>query len=275
MLYTNRNYPHPVLGIQDDYKNSVISVKLNIEAKFEFFEIRPIFYLKNDNIQNLIDIESAKYITQVYCRGTMYRDVIASPKTINDPILISSKKLNGPVVLDFFIVANKAVANFASNDFSPVFGTTNFRIAESDIIGYAGQATFHANKTYNELVGISSLINVTCSGKSKKPLNIDYSGDRISIILCKEDFDNYRLLKSNPQYWNLILSAIVLPALVEILHFIETEESDEFEGKYWYDYLFKLKEKHSNEKVIVIAQNIIDNPLTKTLEFEANEYDAI
>jgi hypothetical protein len=95
MLYTNRNYPHPVLGISDDYKSSAITVKLNIEAKFDFFEIRPIFSLKNDDIQVLLDIDNAKYITQVYCRGTMYRDVITSRKSINEPIIISSKKLNG------------------------------------------------------------------------------------------------------------------------------------------------------------------------------------
>lgn len=275
MLYTNRNYPHPVLGILDDYKSSIISVKMNIEAKMDFFEVRPIFYLQNVEIQDLLDLKKVQYITQIYCRGTMYREVIKSHKSINEPILISSKKLNGEVVLDFFIVANKEILNFYTQDFSDVFSKSKFNVENSDIIGYGGQAKFFANKTFSELVGISSLINVICNGKSKKPLNIDYSGERISIVLCKEDFNNYKLLKSNPQYWSLILSSIVFPALVEILHFIDTDDSEEFQGKYWYDYLLGLKEKHPGEKMIVVAQNIIDNPLSKNLEFEANEYETV
>lgn len=273
MLFTNRNYPHPVLGISDDYKNSIISMKLNIEAKMNFFEIRPIFFLQNNEIQNLIDSNKARYITQIYCRGTMYREVFSSNKSITESITISSKKLNGEVVLDFFIIADAEIIGFGSPDFSDVFDKVKFNISNSEIISYGGQAKFFANKTFSELVGISSLINVICSGKSKKPLNIDYFGERISIILCKEDFDNYKLLKSNPKHWSLILSSIVFPALVEILHFIDTEDSDEFQGKYWYDHLSELKEKHLGEKVIVIAQNIIDNPLSKNLEFEANEYE--
>lgn len=272
MLFNNRDYPHPVLGIAEDYKNSVISVSLNISTKLDSFEIRPIFYLKNIEIQHLLDNQQAEFITQIYCRGTMYRDIIKSGKNINDPILIPSTKLNGEVELDFFIVVNKNILDFISLDFSPVFDRTKFNINDSEIIAYGGQAKFFANKAFTESIGLSSLINVTCNNKSNKPLKIDYSGERISIVLCKEDFDKYKLLKSNPQCWPLILTAIVFPALIEILHFIDSDEAEEFTDKYWYDYLTQVKNNNAGESTIVIAQNILDKPLTKLLEFESNEY---
>ncbi len=266
MIYNNRNYPHPILGVNDDFITSSISVELSISSDKEIIEIRPLFILENQDIRNLIDLTKASYVSHVYCRGTMFREIFKGNKSLSEPIKIASSKLNGEVEVDFFICSDQKIGNYRSGQFNPEYGTSTFSLEKADIIAFAGKGKFYANKSPEELKAISSIMNVLCTEKSNKPMFLDYVGNRISIMLCKEDYNNYKLLKNNTSCFGLILSSLVLPALIEALHFLENEEAEELKEKPWYKILNGIKEKSQGISCLQIAQNILEMPLKRTLD---------
>jgi len=264
MIFNNRNYPHPILGLNDDFVSSSISVELNISSNKEVFEIRPIFLLENQDIRILVDETKAFYVSHVYCRGTMFREVFKTTNNLSEPIKIISSRLNGEVEVDFFICSDQKIKNYRSNQFNSEYGMTTFSLDRADIIAFGGKAKFFANKSHEELKAVSSLMNVLCTQKSNKAMFLDYSGNRVAIMLCKEDYDNYKLMKVNPKYIGLILSSMVLPALIEVLNVIGKEEALEFQEKPWYRILNDIKENSEGRTCLEIAQNILELPLKRS-----------
>lgn len=259
MLYNNRLYPHPVLGIGDDVTGS-IEVELRVSSSGKEIEIAPSFKIVNEALQNLIEKKQAMFVSHLYCRGTMYRDVFKSEKNINDAIKIISHKLNGEVEIDFFICANESIASYSSKEFNTDYSGYSFSVDKGDILAYAGKGKFFANKSPEELKSISALMNIDSTGKSNHAMFNDYAGDKITIMLCKEDYENYQIVKRSVLWVNILLSCIVLPALTEALHYISTEEANDYSDKRWHIVLSDIKEKSKDNSEMEMAQSILDQP---------------
>jgi hypothetical protein len=266
MIYNNRNYPHPVLGVGTDFVKDNIGVELNVSSTGSNIEISPVFVLDNKELMDLITNNTACYISHVYCRGTLYREVFKSQTSLSEKISISAEKLNGEVEVDFFICANSKINNYSSGAFNSEYGNQKFSIDKGEIIAYAGKGKFFANKVPEELKAISSLMNIDCSNKSKVPMYLDYSGQKITIMLSIEDYSNYKLLKNNRQHLGVILSSLVLPSLIESFHYLEDDTSKDFKENAWYKSLSEFKNNPKYSGPFKAAQMILDNPLYKCFE---------
>lgn len=266
MIYNNRSYPHPVLGIGDDFITSSLNVDLKISSNGDQIEITPIFVLSNNDLSEFVANGIGTYISHIYCRGTLYREVFKTQKSLSEPIIIPAPKLNGEVEIDFFICANKKFNRYRSSYFNPEYGNTEFEIDKGDVFAYAGKGKFFANKSPEELKSISALINIDCCNKSKESMYLDYSGEKLTIMLSIEDYSNYKLLKNNSQYFGVILSALVLPTLIEALYFLDDEISKDFSANAWYKALKEYRDKAKFPDPLRIAQNILENPINKCFE---------
>jgi hypothetical protein len=266
MIYNNRNYPHPVLGIGDDFVKGDITVDLKIASTEKNISITPAFILNNKELMNMIDEKSACYISHIYCRGTLYRKAFRSSKTLSDPILIPAEKLNGEVEADFFICAVSDLTEVGNRSFNPEYEDFKFNIDKGDVIAYAGKGKFFANKVPGELKSISALMNIDCSDKNKEPMYLDYRGEKITIMLSIEDYSNYKLLKNNKQFLGVILSSLVLPSLLEAFHFLEDDSSKDYKKNAWYKALDEYKSSPKYSGPFRTAQMILDNPLSKCFE---------
>lgn len=271
MIYNNRNYPHPVLGVGTDFKTGDIKVELNVSSTGSKIEISPVFILDNKELTELITNNTACYTSHVYCRGTLYREVFKSQKSLAEQIVISAEKLNGEVEVDFFICANLNFNDYYSSAFNPEYGNQKFEVEKSEIIAYAGKGKFFANKVPEELKAISSLMNIDCSNKSKAPMYLDFSGQKITIMLSIEDYNNYKLLKNNRQHLGVILSSLVLPSLIESFHFLEDDTSKDFKENAWYKSLSEFINDPKYLGPFKTSQMILDNPLNKCFELLTNE----
>ena len=106
MIYNNREYPHPVLGIgigDDASVGGLFNVHLSIKAGRETIRIEPVFKMDNKYINNLINEGKATFATQIYCRATMFRELRKSQNTIPETIVIPTPKLREEVEIDFFV----------------------------------------------------------------------------------------------------------------------------------------------------------------------------
>ncbi len=265
MLYNNRLYPHPVLGIGDDVTGS-IEVELRVSSSGKEIEIIPLFKIVNDALQNLIEKKQAMFVSHLYCRGTMYRDVFKSEKNIDDEIKIVSHKLNGEVEIDFFICANEKISSYNSKEFNTDYKGYSFSVDKGDILAYAGKGKFFANKSPEELKSISALMNIDTTGERDHPMKLDYSGDKITILLCQNEYEGYQIVKGNLIAVNILLSCVVLPALVEAFHFITSPEASEFADKRWYKFLNEHKQNSKYSTPIEMGQGVLQLPNNRSFE---------
>jgi len=263
MVYNNRSYPHPVLGIGDDIAGNFF-VELNISYSVEQIVIRPSFKIENEDLERLIENEKVSFASHLYCRGTMYREVFKSHKNIANPIKIDSNKLNGEVEVDFFICADEYFPNYINSQFNTDYESISFNVDKGDVLAYGGKGKFFANKSPEELRSISALMNISSSEKKSHPMFNDYSGNKITIMLCQEDYENYQIVKRNSLWVNILLSCIVLPALTEALHYLSSDEAKDFSEMQWFKVLHELKTKSKDHTEVEMAQRILDQPNNRT-----------
>jgi len=265
MKYNNRNYPHPVLGISDDV-NGEIYVELSVATDKDWVKLTPRFVVNNTYYLDLLAKEQAALVTHVYCRGTMYREAFSSTNLLSEAINIRSSRINGLVEVDFFVCAAQEINAFNSTTFNPDYFGYNFALTKGDIIGYAGKGSFYANKSPEELKAVSSIMEIVNTEKPNHPMYNDYTGKRIAIRLCKEDFELYQELKRNRPA-HILISTIVLPSLIDALYFLASSESNQYSDLPWHELLTARKAKSkNNENPFALAQEVLELPTKRALQ---------
>lgn len=266
MKYNNRLYPYPVLGISDDIKGQ-FQVDLKYSSDGKVIKVNPTFRLSNTSLEEMIKDKRALFVTHLYCRGTMFRDVFVSTDNIPDAITIAAPKLNGEVEVDFFICSVKE-ERYRNSLVNTDYSDYSFPIEKADIIAYGGKGKFYANKTYEDLKAVSALMLIDESHHASHAMKNSYEGDKITILLCKEDYQKYKLVKNigTEMYINVLHSTIVLPALLEALYFLDDKElSNNYSEYRWHIVLSEIKNK-SQDNNFTIAQNILDLPNNRLFE---------
>jgi hypothetical protein len=263
MRYNNRLFPHPVLNIGDDIEG-VFKVELQVETNKDLIKISPRYQLKNSTLEKLIEEGQAVFTAQIYCRGTMFRETYETTETIPVPIQMKATRLNEQVEADFFICANNELSDYRNDGASPDYTGYTFDLEYGDILALGGSGKFFANKSPEKLKSVSAFMNINTSGKKDKPMYNSYDGRKITIMLPQKDYEKYQLIEKNKFYVNTLHSTIVLPALAEALHFMETQEAEEFSDNLWYELLEELKNKNQDSDPLMTAQKILALPVNRS-----------
>lgn len=265
MVYNNRDYPHPVMGVMNNVGGE-LDIHLNVKAGKDTIRLESIYHLDNDDLKSLIEEEKACYTVQVYCRSTMYRQVFKSNKSISEQIVIQAYKLRDQVELDFFICASEDLEKYCNSRAHKDYDNASFSIAKGDILAYGGHGLFYANKTPEELKAVSSFMQIDRYDVNNGPIQNFYDGDKIIIRLSKNDYEKYIEVAGNQYSEQLLHSAVVLPALMDAIN--KTNTSTEFEECSWFQILKKLIEEQSkgNDNPLFAGQKILDNPLNRTFK---------
>lgn len=262
LVYNNRNYPHPVLGVNEDI-NGEFQVHLSVDADKNYIKVKPTFLLNNNALKNIIDGKKALFATQVYCRATMFRTMFKSETSKPDPILIETPKLREEVELDFFICANEKIATYNNADFHEDYQGFSFDIDRGDILGYGGKGKFNASKAPEELRAVSSFMNIDKHNHKHNYAYNNYDSAKITILLSEKDYHAYQEIAANPSTTAILHSSIVLPALIEAIHEIELGKEDYSENA-WFKILKDLIEETKETSLLKIAQKILDNPINRS-----------
>jgi hypothetical protein len=262
LIYNNRNYPYPVLGVNEDI-NGEFQVHLSVDADKDYIKVKPTFLLNNNTLKNIIDGKKALFATQVYCRATMFRTMFKSESSKPDPILIETPKLREEVELHFFICANKKIVTYKNDDFHEDYQGFSFDIDRGDILGYGGKGTFNASKAPEELRAVSSFMNIDKHNHNHNYAYNNYDSAKITILLSEKDYHAYQEIAANPSTTDILHSSVVLPALIEAIHEIELGKDDYSENA-WFKILKSLIEETKETNLLKIAQKILDNPINRS-----------
>ena len=265
MKYNNRFYPHPVLGIKDDIEGQ-FNCQLTIEVEKFKTILTPKLKLDNKDLEMLVDSKKAAFCMQIYCRGTMYREVYHVQDPISQKFTISSEKLNGETEVDFFICAEDNIEKYKNALNNKDYIDYGFDIEKGDILAYGGKGVFYANKTPEELKSISAIMNIKNSGIKNGPLFNEYDNPKITVCISESDYNNYQLLKLYKPFIPIIHSSLVFPALYEAVTFMEHDESSsQFEEYAWYKIIKERLDKAKGNTLLEKVQNILDLPVNRTL----------
>ena len=116
---------------------------------------------------------------------------------------------------------------------------------------------------------------------------VDMSQRKIIIKLPLSDFYSYKALSATPLALPILNSLTVIPALVYVLEELRAlpiQERSENSDTLWYKVLSKAlltqfdcdieSEEFSNQNCLVLAQKLIDNPVTDAFTFLTSSFGA-
>jgi hypothetical protein len=267
MRYDNRNYPHPVLGISDDIQGS-FNGNITVKSDHESTIIYPIFTLRNKTIEDLLNTRKAYLMVHLYCRGTMFRESFKVYDLLTGSIRIPTERLSGETEVDIFVCAEEDLKGYRNPEANILFEDTAFDIQKGFLLAYGGKGKFYANKSPEKLKAISSFMRIKCGDYINGPFKIDYSENKfLTIELSRNDFNTYHLLTLNSEYWSILHSSIVFPALIEVVNLMNNDESgiSDMRESQWYSTLSDILEKTEGNSTIEKVQKILDLPLNRTL----------
>lgn len=265
MKYNNRQYPHPVLGV-DNFVDGEFSCRLTVESDRENITLRPVIFIESEQIKSHVENGSAEISMQVYCRGTMFRESFRIVDLLSNDVKIPSNKLHGETEVDFFVCAKTDINNYSIITNENLVNNLTFNVEKGDIIAYGGKGKFFANKSPEQLKAVSSIMKIK-EGKHKEgAFKLEFDDPKfISIILSAADYDYYSELKGESANVNIIHASMVLPALVETAHRMESDNSDlhEFQNNEWYKIFSENYKEAKGNSPLEKVQNLLDLPLNR------------
>jgi hypothetical protein len=269
MRLSQRSYPYPVVGNRDDVPGAAFQAAVEMSSDKENVYIDVATNCSSSTLNKLISEGAAKHVIHVECSNTLFRRAyeFAEP---SKRVSILAENLNDAVEVNVFIRASRDATQYSVDAAHPDYSGVKFQIREGDILAVGEGHVFHIESTFDSLRRIGSIMQIEESPKDGElPMMVDFNGDKIRVFLSKADFKDYKLLKSQEGVSAALTSAVVLPVLVEAIHYWKTEEAGGADDSLrWMRALrsrISLLQLESESDSLVLAQRILELPLRRAL----------
>ena len=269
MKLSQRSYPHPVVGNRDDVPGAAFQAAVEMSSDKENVYIDVAAKCSSSTINQLVSHGVAKHVVHVECSNTLFRSAFEfaeSSKRISIPV----ENLNDAVEVNVFVRAMRDVSGYSVDAAHSDYGGAKFQIREGDILAVGEGYIFHIESSFDSLSRIGSIMQIEeAMEDGDLPMRVDFNGDKIRIILAKADFRDYKLLKAQEGVSAALTTTIVLPVLVEALHFWKSGEAGAAEDSLrWMRALrsriaaLELEPESDN---LILAQKLLELPLRRAL----------
>jgi hypothetical protein len=121
---------------------------------------------------------------------------------------------------------------------------------------------------FDSMKRIGSIMQITAANEDGDlPMRVSFNTEKIVVILSKQDFKDYNLLKTQEGVSSPLTSAIVLPVLIEAIQSLRDEGAID-DGPRWKRALQRritdLGLQNETENLIV-SQKLLELPLKRSL----------
>lgn len=282
-MKTNKvSFPHPVLGISDDVEGDFSFTKpIQVQLTREEVLLTADIQLTSASLERLLDEEAVAFCLEIHNPKTLFKRSVFFFKK-NKEISLPSSKLRGKVEVGLYIVAMRDIKNYALNEFNPDYSNYNFNIAKGEVLGFGGSCRFIAEKSWIDFMSVSSFMEIQKGDYKEGPVKYNLEGDKVIVELSETDYDKYRQVYFDDPLANIFHTAIAYPALIYTLSYIISSKEEYFKEQDWYLYLEQRGANEENlrditqweiDEVADIAQQLLENPLTRTLSGMRDVYD--
>ncbi len=262
-------YPHPVLNADNnDFIDSYFAIEFTDEREDDKYIIVSLKVIVDCNgITEMINNKDLKVLAKVCCKKTSYRCVQEINLSKECEIRIPKDGVSDNVIVQGVIISNKNSVHYKLNEFNQrYFGEESFLLKKGDIVACSGEINIKLDIEFEK--NLPSIVLVTFSEKIKE-LTINYAKvnepkdqykDYITIILPKEEFDEYEELRNKKIYKNnvsrILEASLIMPAVLEgisKLRYEETVESDSndscYNGTVWANSIYEALRKIGIEEI--------------------------
>lgn len=278
MNLIDKSYLHPVLrpGYDDVGGTFNFDLNNNVSIGADKYLIDVAAEFENATIEKLIQEGKAKIYAFVYCKANFYRNAISMASFI-ERIEIPVDCLTGQVEVSIVVAAT---TNFCYKNSSQHadYGDNSFAIACGDILAVSEANTFIAEKEFDSLQKIESIISINADKDLQRndPLKIDSNGDKIKVTISELVFKEYMMLKKANTVTKTLETLIFLPLLVSIICEWRNDSDYESENRdhRWFRAINARAEnldiiqdiKSETVSPFVLAQKMLDAPFSRCLD---------
>jgi len=246
MKLSERSYPYPVVGNRDDVPDAAFQASIEMTTDKEYIYIDVSVSCSSSTINEYIKSGDICYLLHVDCSNTFFRKTYKFSGNIYRQE-IPIEFLNDLIEVNVFSVAAKKINNYRVAGAHPDYGDLTFDVNIADILAVAQTVTFHIDERFDSMKRVSSIMQIVENPKldSDLPMEVDFNGSKITILMSKSDFREYKLLKSSETVIAPLTATIVFPVLLEALRVLRTDFSE-------------LDDSESLKWVVVLRRKIID-----------------
>ncbi len=269
-------YPYPMLISEaDDYVKSTFAFQVRVEKGIRELKFYFEMDLKNDEMTDLIKGGQAEFLIHIECPRTCYRSIVTSSnKEFGERIL--EKELNGRVSLCGFVVAKVYLERYQNSDFNRDYNGMSFDIDRGSVLAIGGQYDLDITKETDDLAKVPSIFTICrYAADTDKSMQIDMDGDKITVALSDESFQNHKVLCGMPSYLPIFHGMIIVPALIYVLETLRREGIEEYESRRWFAGIRKALARYEislncdtlNDMASYdLAQKLLDLPIDRALQ---------
>ena len=168
--------------------------------------------------------------------------------------------------------------NYKNDLFHPDYEGLSFDIDRANIMGIGEKITIRLDKDIEELYNIPSIITISKNkNEDEKEMKINLDGDKINIILNKEDYVYQQNLVTVSKFQPVLHAMIIMPALIYIFKLIQETDEEYIEvlsEKRWFKVIDGVlrkmgialdKDSINKYGAYKLSQIILDNPINRAL----------
>lgn len=226
-------FPHPVLSVDSrDFGDSTFDVSFDVEEDLESgaLRIRHSVDLEAPSIRELVTSGVAVCSCFVSCGDTYYSELrkLSWPQGINDFV---AGTLQNRVSLRPIIYMDVDLGDWNPPGLHPEFEPP-VALRRGDIIGVAPEYVVSVGMA--KLAPIESIFELRISDTVAEGfLKVDPYQDRLQILSAPGTFATINLLRGQVSGQPVVMSAVYLPAVMEILSALSAEK-ESFADRRWY-----------------------------------------
>lgn len=266
-LSDETRYPHPVLGpLTNDYTEGEFSVSFLVRENVETgaLTLAHEITLTEPSMRGLVESGKATVGCIVVCGDTYYNRL--HPLSFNKGFTdFPAGNLLNRVVLRPVIWLSDESYELTSNFIHPEFGPS-ITVALGDILAIdeeyvllVGQAKLAAMESIFELTQVHDM------EEGKVEVNLEC--ERITILLGPRTFEVINLLRGQSMYQSAMLSAVYLPAVMEVLDQLRANAGAYSDRRWYTPFIAKCDLKgvslNENTPLLKEAQALLDSPVAK------------
>lgn len=290
MQIAKKIFPYPIINRETQY--STYS-KSSFLLELEEIDEEKIFYLKkvrystdSELLKSLIFNKKVEVALIIECSETIYREkIILNEEGIDIPL--NKSDFSGKIVYSMYAYTTQDITLKTSTEFLDDYQGIDYELEKYSIVAADDGRTIYMDHEDTEENVVNSIFSIIPNFDSNdNKFHVDYeSSKKIIISLSEIDFRNYNEMFNIDTYKELFFSILLIPSLTEALSKCQSlimnndsqYELDDIEQEYkWFKSITVAYEKQFGKEMtiedfkdispVVLAQQLLGNPLSKTFE---------
>ncbi|MDF1659895.1 MAG: hypothetical protein P1U58_19935 [Verrucomicrobiales bacterium] len=268
---------HPVLTpLSDDVAPNGFEADLRVESDRDRWFIEVDLQFENPALSGYLESGACALGLHLECRRTFYRGF----HTLSDDaskVIIPGSELRGKVEASVIAVSTREIPQYRVSGQHPDYGDRSFVVGPGEILAAAAPMHFDALLDFDPIEKVSSILSIDrADSEEARAVEMDlFNPGKVIVILPQADFDLYQQLRTDKSLEGLMVSNVLFPVILEVLHFIaslsdEALEEAKIANRWVRSIIRKLDELGLNlnageNPCFRAAQEILKNPLRRGL----------